>query len=156
MRYEALDTAAKDAAFELFYWFARFEFALKEKSYLRDRTEGSKARPCWERFTNRYKGTYVVSSEAAELIELVPKTQYISGTGGLIWAKTKLNHCNNDLCVLVAYLKAVRNNLFHGGKSGDIELYDVKRNIRLMSLGKIILDQLACQSDIESDYKSHY
>ena len=53
-------------------------------------------------------------------------------------------------------LKAVRNNLFHGGKHGDVEMDSKKRNLELLKLGKHILDQLAQVAGLESDYTRNY
>lgn len=48
MRREEIDIELKDATFEYFFWFSRFEFALKENRYLKDHAQGAKAEPSWE------------------------------------------------------------------------------------------------------------
>lgn len=53
-------------------------------------------------------------------------------------------------------LNTVRNNLFHGGKHGDIDVDNKKRNKELLTIGKVILKQLAELSGIEHDYMRHY
>lgn len=50
----------------------------------------------------------------------------------------------------------MRNNLFHGGKHGDMEQDDVSRNILLLKLGKEVLDELAVLADVEGDYLRYY
>ena len=53
-------------------------------------------------------------------------------------------------------LRTIRNNLFHGGKHGDLEVDDKERNLKLLLLGKTVLDQFARQFDYEGDYSRCY
>lgn len=53
-------------------------------------------------------------------------------------------------------LKTIRNNLFHGGKHGDVDMDSKERNKELLKLGKLILDELANIADIEADYTRYY
>lgn len=80
----------------------------------------------------------------------------VSAYKQLDWKPVGINHCNNDLCRVIAMLSTIRNNLFHGGKHGDIEVDDKNRNLSLLSLGKQVLDQLAEQFGYEGDYKRYY
>ena len=156
MRREEIDNELKDASFEYFYWFSRFEFALKENKCLKDHTQGAKAEPSWEEFQGKYCSGYVTSREACRLIELHPKRQIVSEHGKLKWVPVGVSHCKDDLCRIITMLKAVRNNLFHGGKHGDVEMDSKKRNLELLKLGKHILDQLAQVAGLESDYTRNY
>lgn len=156
MRYDELSEELKIASFEFFYWFSRFEFVLKENGFLKSEESGAKAEPSWEKFRERYKEEYQASDEAKSLIELHPKRQVISAYKQLDWKPVGIDHCNNDLCRVIAMLSTIRNNLFHGGKHGDIEVDDKNRNLLLLSLGKQVLDQLAEQFGYEGDYKRYY
>ena len=53
-------------------------------------------------------------------------------------------------------LSTVRNNLFHGGKHGDADVDNQKRNLELLELSKVVLDQLAQMANFEGDYKRYY
>lgn len=53
-------------------------------------------------------------------------------------------------------LKTVRNNLFHGGKQGDNDIDSKERNLKLLSLGKVVLDQLARLARFDDDYERSY
>ncbi len=53
-------------------------------------------------------------------------------------------------------LTTVRNNLFHGGKQGDIAIDDKSRNLQLLRAGKIVLDDLAQLAQFEADYSRYY
>jgi len=156
VRLDEIDDELREISFDYFYWFSRFEFALKENNYLKDKTAGAKAEPNWEEFRERYKNEYIASEEASKLIELHPKRQFVTNTGELDWKPVGVDHCSNDLCKVITMLNTVRNNLFHGGKHGDIDVDSKERNIELLSIGKVVLKQLAELSGIEHDYSRHY
>ena len=156
MRREDIDAQLKDASFEFFYWFSRFEFALKGNNCLKDHEPGAKAEPSWEEFQEKHSADYVASREARRLIELHPKRQYVTRNGEPEWKPVGLSHCNDDLCRLVTMLRTVRNNLFHGGKHGDIDVDRKERNIELLGCSKAVLDQLAQMAGFTNDYERYY
>lgn len=156
MRREEIDNELRDATFEYFYWFSRFEFALKENKYLKDRTQGANAEPNWDKFQEQYRSEYVASEEAHRLIELHPKRQIVSEHEELKWIPVGVSHCKDDLCKIITMLKTVRNNLFHGGKHGDVEMDSKKHNLELLKIGKLVLDQLASKTGLVSDYTRYY
>jgi hypothetical protein len=156
MQRDDIDHELKEVSFEFFYWYSRFEFALKENGYLKNCDAGANAEPDWMAFQGKHSSKYVVSNAANRLIALHPKRQIVLEHGGLGWKAVGTSHCKDDLCKVVAMLSAVRNNLFHGGKHGDIEVDDRKRNIELLKLSKVVLDQLAGTADFEGDYKRYY
>jgi hypothetical protein len=155
VRRDEIDSELKDATFEFFYWFSRFEFALKENKHLKDRSPGAKAKPDWESFVEKYAAQFSTSAETENLIRLHPKQQIISDQG-LDWRPVGLSHCNGDLCRVVTMLRTVRNNLFHGGKHGDRDVDDRKRNLELLKVGKVVLDQLAKMAGFDGDYTRYY
>lgn len=156
MRLDEIDDELKEISFEFFYWFSRFEFALKENNYLKDKSIGAKAEPNWDEFRDRFKTEYIASEEAIKLIGLHPKRQFVANVGEPEWKPVGVDHCNNDLCKVITMLNTVRNNLFHGGKHGDIDIDSKERNIELLSIGKAVLNQLVELSEIEHDYTRYY
>jgi hypothetical protein len=156
MRRDEIDNELKDASFDYFYWFSRFEFSLKENKYLKDHRAGVKAEPSWEEFRKKHRTEYVLSKEASRLKALHPKRQIVSGHGELDWTPVGVSHCKDDLCRVIIMLNAVRNNLFHGGKHGDTEMDSKERNLELLRLGKIVLDQMVQLGGFESDYRRYY
>jgi hypothetical protein len=156
MRQEEISDELKSASFEYFYWFSRFEFLLKENGFLKLEEVGAKAEPSWDSFRGKYKGEYQVSAEAKSLIELHPKRQIVIAGKDLKWVPVGIGHCSNDLCRVITMLTTIRNNLFHGGKYGDIEVDDKNRNLTLLTVGKQVLDQLARQFNYEHDYTRSY
>ncbi len=157
MRYSEIDADFQKAAFDFYYWFSRFEFVLKEDRKFR-KTEGKKKRvkPDWEAFEKKFKREYRASEGAISFIALRPKYQ-VETNGELAWVEVGFEHCRrNCLGQIITCLKTVRNNLFHGGKHGDMEQDDVSRNILLLKLGKEVLDELAVLADVEGDYLRYY
>ncbi len=156
MHLEEIDDDLKEISFEFFYWFSRFEFALKENNYLKDKTVGAKAEPNWEEFREKYKNEYVASEEAKRLIHLHPKRQFVAQAREPEWKPVGVAHCNNDFCKVITMLTTLRNNLFHGGKHGDVDVDKKERNIELLTVGNKVLKQLAQLSGIEHDYLRLY
>lgn len=155
MRRDEIDNQLKDASFDFFYWFSRFEFALKENNFLKDHEPGTKAEPSWEEFQERHRAEYIVSPEERRLIELHPKRQYVTSHGELDWKPVGVSHCNNDQCGVVTMLLTVRNNLFHDGKHGDNDVDSKEHNLELLGCGKVVLDQLAKMADFTNDYERY-
>jgi len=153
-----IDSELKECAFEYFYWFSRFEFALKENKYLKDKRAGAGAKSNWEEFRLKHQGNYVASNEARRLVDLHPKKQIVAENGGLEWRPVGFDHCDleSDLCRVITALQTVRNNLFHGGKHGDVDVDSKDRNVNLLTCSKIVLDQLAEMAGFLGDYTRHY
>ncbi len=156
MQREKISKELESTSFEYFYWFSRFEFALKENKFLKNTYSGAKAEPNWETFIAKYKDKYIPCDEAKLLFNLHPKRQIVNENQELKWKPVGIEHCNNNLCKVVAMLITVRNNLFHGGKHGDVSLDNEQRNIELLQKSKQVIDKLAALSELEADYKRSY
>ena len=103
-------------AFDFFYRFARLEYALKASGLVKGRPD---AAPNWGRFVVKHADTYKVTAAAAELMAAPPLAQVvIEGTNDIAWVAVDLSKCKSELAKVVRLLKAMRNNLFHGGKKG--------------------------------------
>ena len=155
MRRDQIDDDLLEASFNFFFWFSRFEFALKENKLLQSNTVGAPAKPSWPQFHQKYGATYTPTSAAREMLSLHPKQQLI-GTTGLTWEPVDVAKCPTELCKVVRMLTTVRNNLFHGGKRGDTDMDNKSRNLRLLQAGKIILDELADLARFQGDYTRDY
>ncbi|HIF9326956.1 TPA: hypothetical protein ACX6RP_003417 [Photobacterium damselae] len=156
MRKEEIHERLTAQAFDFFYWFSRFEFALKEHGYLKNQQEGANAEPCWEDFVASYSEQFVITRDSYRLISLDPKRQKVGKNKKLVWKSVGRQGCNNTLCMVVRLLKTIRNNLFHGGKHGADGWDDPKRMQDLLAAGKNVLDQLAKMADWEADYTQYY
>ncbi len=156
MRKEQINDELKQLAFGFFYYYSRFEFALKEHKYLKNEEIGETADAGWEKLVKKFAQVYVASESAKKLIGLHPKRQIVSVGLELNWRPVGIAHCNNDLCRVVVMLKTIRNNLFHGGKHGDADMDSIARNIELLTTGKVILDELSDSFSFKEDYLRVY
>lgn len=123
---------------------------------MKDERPGEKAEPNWETFKTKHQSSYFPSADARRLLDLHPKRQFVTEYGELEWKPVGFDHCSNDLCKVVTALLTVRNNLFHGGKHGDVDVDDKARNLELLACGKAVLDQLAKIACFSDDYERYY
>jgi hypothetical protein len=114
-----------DTATRLFAVFSRFEFALKESGFVYgDRNDV--AHPDWKRF----EAVPGVAEIAAQLVKegripgLVghPPRLQVATKGGWEWRDVE---ASAEAGRITAAVRRVRNNLFHGGKSGPDPRDDV-------------------------------
>jgi hypothetical protein len=143
-------------AFDFFFWFSRFEFALKEGGYLRSHKVGAKAEPGWERLVDGLSLHYTPSTEATLLLAAAPERQVVGVGNSLTWAPLDLEECKSELEKVVLSIKTVRNNLFHGGKHGAASWDDAERTTALLLASLAVLDQLAALAGIDADYNRSY
>ena len=116
-----LDTLLRslpEGAVELFAVVARFEFALKEWGYCRARRDGS-VEPTWlayadTRLDQAFFDDLAQRGLCPTLLEHPPSRQVLNGNT-LGWEDCPVPTTARELLESV---HRVRNNLFHGGKSG--------------------------------------
>jgi hypothetical protein len=143
-------------AFDFFYWFSRFEFALKENAFLASHAVGARASPGWDEFVKAWGAVFQLTAAAQELRTLSPKRQVVAANNALQWVDENFNGCNTELAKVVRLLKNVRNNLFHGGKHGVKDWDDPPRTTALLRSGKKVLDELADMAGLAEDYTRYY
>jgi hypothetical protein len=156
MRKEEVAASLSDLAFDFFYWFSRFEFALKENGYLKSHVPGDYADPGWTEFVDKWHTQYAASDEARFLLASPPERQIVLVGNKLDWKPVGLDDCKSDLARVVRLVKTVRNNLFHGGKHGGAGWDKPKRAEELLAASKEILGQLAELASIKADYTQYY
>ena len=156
MRREDVAPDLSILAFDFFYWFSRFEFALKENGYLKSHSVGANAEAGWTDFAKSWAERYSPSTEANYLLEFPPERQVVYAGDLLDWKPVGLADCKSELERVVRLIKTVRNNLFHGGKHGAKGWDDPKRTEMLLCAAKSILDQLSQLAALEQDYTQYY
>ena len=119
--------------------FLRFEFALKECGYAR-KTDGD-AVVDWGRFAKEQLGPDFyekvrASSEADTMMKRPPLKQVVRD-GKLHFDPSRAPAKNVD--ELLTHVRTVRNNLLHGGKSGDP---DGRRNGKLIAGAKWVVEEV--------------
>lgn len=110
--------SANASAIRLFACISRFEFALKEASFITG-PEGGNAAPDWPKFEHlaarqRAFAELCSMEETRVLVEEPPRKQLRRGDF-FEWGEPLLVR---DIHELTVAIRQVRNNLFHGGKSG--------------------------------------
>lgn len=148
------DAGLRTACFAYFYWFSRFEFALKENKYIvGDRHDNAMAD--WTGFEGAYKAKYSLDDHARALLHAPPQTQ-VYANSYYRWGGLDLNRADSELGKVILIVKTIRNNLFHGGKSSHEDWDNPERNTFLLTTGKLVLDSLADLSDFRWDYYRIY
>ena len=155
MQREHIPDDLRNLAFDFFYWFSRFEFALKENRILKSDNPGDNAEPGWNRFIETHQDGWKPTSAASKLLAERPQRQIVT-VSGLDFREVGFNNGASQLEMVVRYAQTVRNNLFHGGKHGNAYWDDPKRMRRLLSTTVDVLDDLAQLAGIEGDYKRLY
>lgn len=157
MQRDKVDDELSELAFDFFFAFSRFEFALKENGYLRDHTPDAVALPGWSEFVAEFSAAYKVSAEAQELLKASPEQQVVGNHDALSWRAVDLSRSNSELDSVVKLLKTIRNNLFHGGKHSAAGWDDVPRTKTLLQSGLVVLEQLAAlDAVLEPDFARLY
>lgn len=156
MQRENVPSNLTSLAFEFFFWFSRFEFALKENGYLVSHSPGAKAAPGWREFVEKYEAQYAPSDNVKKLVALSPKEQLVGRGNTLKWGSVVFRDDVLGLREVVYLLKTVRNNLFHGGKHGEASWDDPVRMKQLLYSATAVLDELATLASIDADYRRYY
>lgn len=130
-------------AFRFFKLFAQCEYALKAMGYGRAGNADA-AEPEWDRFANEV-GTLLLQAENPDIVaartylfENPPKRQ-VWVNGNVAWAVVP--NVERSAQILVAHIRRVRNNLYHGGKFHG-RWIDPDRSSELISKSLLLLEHL--------------
>lgn len=155
MRHDEITQDLRNLAFDFFYWFSRFEFALKDAPYLENDKVGARAKPGWDKFIADWQDRYTLTAAGQALIDAEPERQVV-GPSGLDFAKVGFDDKPSDLVKVIRLAKTVRNNLFHGGKHGSDYWDDPDRMQKLLKVTIAALDDIVQQSGLSADYSRYY
>lgn len=155
MRYDNIQTELQKLAFDYFYWFSRFEFALKENGKIK-RGYRNSALADWSGFTKDYEKHYRLDNSAKKLMENPPEYQVVENKNHYKWVPVSFDHDSSELSRIILIIKTIRNNLFHGGKHGADGWDNPDRVKYLLGLGISVLNSLANMADYEADYLRRY
>lgn len=152
--YSKIDEVTEDGV-RLFKVLMRLEFALKDSGYV---TPGHRqaAEVQWDCYANKKLGPAFWNeikgaTSAMVLIQTPPKRQVVDQGGNLGWEQTG---AVTSVQELVGALRRVRNNLFHGGKSGGP---DAEQNAKLYAASLYTIDQILKEDDIvQTSFTGHY
>ncbi|PWJ83729.1 hypothetical protein C7441_108123 [Pseudaminobacter salicylatoxidans] len=155
MRHEEVEEDLWPLICDFFFWFSRFESALKENNWLQSKTVNATALADWKGFVEAYGGDYVPSNAAGRLVVANPQKQIV-GDAGLTFTEVTFTDSASQLDRVTLLLKTVRNNLFHGGKHGSAYWDDPERIRLLLPLCITVLGELAEFGGMQADYTGYY
>ncbi|WP_242141022.1 hypothetical protein [Sphingomonas sp. TREG-RG-20F-R18-01] len=156
MQHEVVQGNLRQLAFDFFYWFSRFEYALKDGHFLRSEVVGIPAEPSWKKFCQRYRDVYKPGPAAKALLDASPERQIVATGGGLDFEPVPFNPGVRDLDKVAELARTVRNTLFHGGKHGSNFWDDPTRMELLLRTTIDVLDELAKLGDLQAEYRREY
>ena len=139
----------------LFKVMMRLEFGLKEIGYCQT-TRNQNAEVDWDRFANERLGvSFFDAMKAAGNVSILlatpPRRQIVDSKGYLDWEQAGET---SNIQELIGSLRRVRNNLFHGGKSGDP---DRDRNDALVGNALSLIDAiLRHDHDLRAMFEGNY
>lgn len=143
INFRKIDSHPADAV-RFFKIMMRLEYALKAIAFARMSRDALEI--CWDRFANERVGaglfkTIRDSGRANTLIDEPPSHQVIDTSGTLDFRPAGQVQSVQEL---LAALRRVRNNLFHGGKSGDV---DHNRNDALIAEAIYVITEILLADD---------
>lgn len=150
--------ALPEGGVKFFLTFTRFEFALKDRRYL-PAADGD-ATANWDRFSGELGPQFFNemrdSGRAPTLMGPLPPRKQICANGSLDWRDMPRVVNTRDLFVAI---RRVRNNLVHGGKSGDPERdgNDPNRSRNLIAEAQWVLEQALENDDgLKAAFEGRY
>jgi hypothetical protein len=156
LKHDTIPQDIKETAFELLYWFSRFEFALKECHFLRSTTPGAEAQVSWSKFVEAHQGDYELSDAGQALIAASPQVQIVGEGGDLDFRPFEFAEGATALAKVSSLAKVVRNNLFHGGKHSVEGWDDPERVRKLLPIVVVCLDEMSKLGDLSAPYRREY
>lgn len=142
-----------------FVVFSRFEYALKASGFLRRDKNGDRAEPGWRDFRNSLEGILEerFRDDILEAVKLLianntkPRVQKVFDRMPVYEAEELDGH--TDFQRAIEATKRVRNNLFHGGKAGELGT-EVERSAELIGASLSVLKLCMCELS-RSDNERH-
>lgn len=151
---------------EFFCVFSRFEYALKRTRFCTPGWSIHRGRPDarrsasadWKAF-GRQIDNALMSCESQEFVRAAdylfsapPSRQIVAHDGGLGWDPIGISG-KRTAGKLLELVKAVRNNLFHGGKCSPDDVGDCVRNEWLINCSLAVLWQsLQCDDEVRGEF----
>jgi hypothetical protein len=123
--------------------FSRFEYALKLDGFTSVNPKNSVVSADWDTFASTMRGHFNKErtdrlKKATRYILMKPPKRQVVANNALSWASWNPGF-TSDLENLLLYVRTMRNNLFHGGKSQAGSPMEIDRNARLLRCGLTVL-----------------
>jgi hypothetical protein len=143
-------------AIKFFATFLRFEFALKEAGYL---FESGRAQVDWSQVARDLGQSFFVRVDELGIAHTIltrPPKEQLTAAHQLSWGDVEPPR---NVQQLFEAVRRIRNNLVHGGKSGDPE-HDPDnphRSENLIREAQTVVEHVLLQlSDVRAHFEGHY
>lgn len=147
----------EDLILEFFKLFGRMEYSLKASGKYLTSDNRNNALADWKKFSsdNNEKFSSDYNFSDSYILENPPKIQ--KNIDDSLTFEEHFTEGNSDLQTLIAYIKTVRNNLFHGGKGTDLSIIDDNdRNKKLLICSiEILKNCIFLDDDIKIHFTDH-
>lgn len=153
MRHDEIPDDLGGLVYDFFFWFRRFEFALKEADILMDDTVGRPAEPGLAKLIATFREAYQICDAGKQLIAANPKRQIVADLG-LEFREVRFDLGTSEFVRVIRLAKTVRNALFHGGKHGSAYWNNPERTRQFLATTITVLHDLAEQASFTSDDRS--
>lgn len=146
MLYDLPPEALSENVCKFFWKFSVFECTLKTRGFLKGSEDY--AQPDWDKFTKeidgRFKEIRVTGfEEACRKLESKPPKRQMVKESRLGWREIKRKEGQSYDSYIIALVKTVRNNLFHGGKYPDGPVEEIERDNELIDAALVVLEGLS-------------
>lgn len=155
MHRENVEAEIKSLAFDFFYSFSRFEFALKENGLVHAGPRDV-AQADWKRFIGQFEEAYRPCEAADALLRDPPDIQVVKNATAMEWRPLTFSENQSELSKVALAVKTMRNNLFHGGKHSAAGWDEPERVRFLLRQGHQVLDSFARLTGFVADYERRY
>jgi hypothetical protein len=150
----------RELACEFLGIFSRFEYALKAGGFAKSSRHGY-AEPDWTTFGQSIAANFnsaatpELDASVAYLVANPPLRQSYSAAAGLSWSAVPVAAGVSQAERLIAYVRCVRNNLFHGGKFLAQPVGSSDRDFKLVTCSLVVLGGLVTlNSNVEQAYST--
>lgn len=139
---------------DLFAAYARFEHSLKEIGFLHG-NDGGRAKPDWLKFSREKELAHIFDdlsedSDVADLISDPPCVQMVRN-GAVSWDQILTIPISSSYD-LFRSVKIIRDNLFHGGKSGE----NPRDDALCRAATKVLFACLERRADVKAMFNGEY
>jgi hypothetical protein len=136
--------AGRQPVIDLWAVFSRFEYALKRAGFATG--DQQKVAANWDKLAADLADVWNPHRtdelrKAVEYITQIPPRKQVLDNGTLKWVENVRPAAEPPLQSLIIHIRAIRNNLFHGGKYPSAPPVAPERDTRLIQAALVILDE---------------
>lgn len=140
--------------YRFFLVFSRFEYALKRAGYAKG--SGTDVAADWDKYSSDYRQAHLPSTipglrNAWAYFSSHPPRKQILKNNRIVWSEPQVRTSEPELTWLLASVRTVRNNLFHGGKYPYRPVREPARDSTLLQHTLTVIDVCSAFNNEVSD-----